>query len=207
MASSALGSQSIALLQLPSGTLIDFAGTIEPSGWLLCDGRELLKTSPTYASLFAAIGVAYGETNGSGGAGTTHFRLPDFRGRFARYNDNMGTAQGAAGQDSGRVHGSTQADAMQGHRHSKTETNHSHGMSTGIQPTSAEATGHGTTNTGPTFINRVVVTGAGTISASGSTSNLTVTDPVIDTTPGNSNPRTAIETRPKNLACNKLIKI
>jgi len=196
MASSALGSQSIALLQLPSGTLIDFAGTVEPSGWLLCDGRELLKTSPTYASLFAAIGVAFGETNGSGGAGTTHFRLPDFRGRFARYNDNMGTAMGAANRDPGsRASDKSQEDAMQGHRHSKTETNHTHSVpqAQNINLTAGSQVFGLATN---------ISTASG-----GANSNVVVTDPVIDTTPGNSNPRTAIETRPKNLACNKLIKI
>lgn len=182
MASSALGSQSIALLQLPSGTLIDFAGTVEPSGWLLCDGRELLKTSPTYASLFAAVGIAYGETNGSGGAGTTHFRLPDFRGRFARYNDNMGTAQGAASRDTGRVHGTDQTDAMQGHRHN---------VNAPSAPTG------GTIN---------FFAAAGTI-GSGAAGPLIGTATTLQTDGSNGTPRTAIETRPKNLACNKLIKI
>lgn len=82
MAPSVLGSQSIALLRLPSGTLIDFAGTVEPCGWLFCDGRELLKTSPTYApsltnskksiisitdhgSISAGTGVSIDTTGGS----------------------------------------------------------------------------------------------------------------------------------------------
>jgi microcystin-dependent protein len=97
MSSSALGSQSIALLTLPAGTLIDYAGTVEPIGWLLCDGRAVSRTS--YASLFSAISTSYGA-----GDGSTTFNIPDFRGRFARYNDNMGTVAGAAGRDSGRAH-------------------------------------------------------------------------------------------------------
>lgn len=196
MSSSALGSQSIALLQLPSGTLIDFAGTVEPSGWLLCDGRELLKTSPTYASLFAAVGIAYGETNGSGGAGTTHFRLPDFRGRFARYNDNMGTARGAANRDtSSRASDKSQEDAMQGHRHSKTESNHTHNAAGSVQ--NINLTPGGTAYS--------LATNATQTTSGASTNSLVITDPTTDGT--NGTPRTAIETRPKNLACNKLIKI
>lgn len=182
MASSALGSQSIALLQLPSGTLIDFAGTVEPSGWLLCDGRELLKTSPTYASLFAAVGIAYGETNGSGGVGTTHFRLPDFRGRFARYNDNMGTARGAANRDtSSRASDKSQEDAMQGHRHN---------VNAPSAPTG------GTLN---------FFSAAGTV-GSGAGGPLIGTATALQNDGSNGTPRTAAETRPINLSCNRIIK-
>lgn len=189
MASSALGSQSIALLQLPSGTLIDFAGTVEPSGWLLCDGRELLKTSPTYASLFAAVGIAYGETNGSGGAGTTHFRLPDFRGRFSRYNDNMGTARGAANRDtSSRASDKSQEDAMQGHFHEVRSAN-----TNGIVYT--DWVSGGATST------RLIQYQNTTTQANELRSQTAINDGT------NGTPRTAAETRPKNLACNKLIKI
>ncbi len=66
---------------LPTGTVLPFAGSSAPAGWLLCAGGEYLKTG-TYAPLFAVIGVTYGETNGSGGAGTTHFRVPDCQGIF-----------------------------------------------------------------------------------------------------------------------------
>ena len=45
-----------------------------PDGWLECDGSAVSRT--TYATLYAAIGNAYGNGNGS-----TTFNLPDFRGR------------------------------------------------------------------------------------------------------------------------------
>lgn len=45
----------------------------EPAGWLLCDGRSVLRA--TYSDLFSAIGTTYGSADG------THFNLPDFRGR------------------------------------------------------------------------------------------------------------------------------
>lgn len=101
---------SVALVQniayLPAGSLVDFAGTSAPAGWLMCDGAAISRT--TYADLFAVISTAYGI-----GDGSTTFNLPDFRGRFARYNDNMGT--GAAGRDTGRVHGASQTDLVKEH--------------------------------------------------------------------------------------------
>lgn len=103
MSSSALGASQV-IQYLPAGSMVDFAGTSAPAGWLMCDGRSLPTAS--YPDLFAALSYSYG---GSG----ANFNLPDFRGRFARYNDNMGTSQGAAGRDAGRVHGSTQAQATE----------------------------------------------------------------------------------------------
>lgn len=45
-----------------------------PAGWLLCDGAAISRT--TYATLFAAIGTAFGA-----GDGSTTFNVPDLRGR------------------------------------------------------------------------------------------------------------------------------
>lgn len=45
-----------------------------PDNWIECDGSQLLKTD--FQELFSVIGTNYGETNGSGGVGTTHFRVP-----------------------------------------------------------------------------------------------------------------------------------
>lgn len=186
MASSALGSQSIALLQLPSGTLIDFAGTVEPSGWLLCDGRAVSRT--TYASLFASISTAFGS-----GDGSTTFNLPDFRGRFARYNDNMGTAQGAASRDTGRVHGSAQTQATAknglGVTLANTDLSHTHTIGTG-----AAATQAGLNFTTPNYDANGSVRGTNSASVSMNHSHTV-------TWSGDT------ETRPINLACNKLIKI
>lgn len=52
-----------------------------PDGYLLCQGQEVAVA--TYPTLNALLGTTFGaRTNGAGGAGTTHFRLPDFRGRM-----------------------------------------------------------------------------------------------------------------------------
>ena len=80
----------LAVELLPPGIQVSYAGTIAPQEWLLCDGAEVSRT--TYARLYTAIADTYGEGNGS-----TTFNVPDYRGRFLRGSDDMGS--GAAGVD------------------------------------------------------------------------------------------------------------
>lgn len=68
---------------VPIGMVMPHMGGAVPSGFLVCDGREVSRT--TYAALFAIIGIAYGTPSG----GTT-FVLPDLRGRLIVGVDNMG---------------------------------------------------------------------------------------------------------------------
>jgi microcystin-dependent protein len=67
----------------PVGSLMDFAGTSAPSGWLLCYGQAVSRT--IYAALFAVLGTVYGS-----GDGSTTFNLPDCRGRLSAGKDDMG---------------------------------------------------------------------------------------------------------------------
>ena len=60
---------------VPAGTLLPFAGTAVPDGYLLCNGANVSRTD--YANLFAAIGTKWGE-----GDGSTTFTLPNFNNRF-----------------------------------------------------------------------------------------------------------------------------
>lgn len=80
---------------VPPGMVNAYAGTVAPSGYLICDGSAVSRT--TYANLFAAIGTIYGIGNG-----TTTFNLPDLRGEFIRGLD------AGRGADAGRVNGSFQ---------------------------------------------------------------------------------------------------
>lgn len=68
---------------IPPGTVVDFAGSTAPEGWVFCFGQLLSRT--TYAALFAALGTTYGA-----GDGSTTFGLPDCRGRVSLGRDNMG---------------------------------------------------------------------------------------------------------------------
>lgn len=58
----------------PVGMVSPFAGSSAPTGWLICDGSAVSRS--TYAALFALIGTTYGAGNGS-----TTFNLPDLKGR------------------------------------------------------------------------------------------------------------------------------
>jgi len=60
--------------KIPAGVIMDFGGTAAPTGFLLCDGSAVSRT--TYAALFTAISTSYGV-----GDGSTTFNVPDCRGR------------------------------------------------------------------------------------------------------------------------------
>jgi microcystin-dependent protein len=61
-------------MAMPIGAMLDFAGPNAPSGWLICDGRLISRT--TYAALFAVISTYWGA-----GDGSTTFALPSTPGR------------------------------------------------------------------------------------------------------------------------------
>ncbi len=95
---------AVVSLTLPAGVITPFAGSVAPSGWLMCDGQVVSRL--TYAALFAAIGTTYGPGNGY-----TTFKLPDLRGEFIRGLD------AGRGVDAGRWLGSWQADEFRSHNH------------------------------------------------------------------------------------------
>lgn len=57
-----------------TGSIQLWAGQAQPTGWLLCNGQAVSRT--TYANLFAVLGTAYGQ-----GDGNTTFNVPDLTGR------------------------------------------------------------------------------------------------------------------------------
>jgi microcystin-dependent protein len=59
----------------PAGTMLMFASNSVPTGYLLCDGSPVSRS--TYSSLFSVISTCYGT-----GDGTTTFNLPDMVQRF-----------------------------------------------------------------------------------------------------------------------------
>jgi len=71
-------------LSLPAGIVMPYAGTSAPSGYLLCYGQNVSRT--TYADLFSAISTTYGV-----GDGSTTFAVPDLRGRTVAGKDDMGS--------------------------------------------------------------------------------------------------------------------
>ncbi len=128
--------QRIAALEagLPSGMVVPFAGPSGvaadagaagiPSGWLLCDGSPVSRT--TYAALFAAIGINYG-----GGDGITTFNLPDMRGRTvigAGHGTGL-TARTLSQTVGEETHTLTTAE-LPAHTHGVADPGHTHPVST-----------------------------------------------------------------------------
>jgi len=70
---------------MPVGTILPYAGSTPPTGYLFCDGSEVLIA--TYAVLYSVLGYTYKAAVLLQGAGT--FALPDLRGRMALGKDNM----------------------------------------------------------------------------------------------------------------------
>ena len=75
--------EEIAKKGVPVGTIEYFATSTPPAGYLKADGAAVGRE--TYPDLFAAIGTAFGE-----GDGSTTFNLPDLIGRFAQGSDVPG---------------------------------------------------------------------------------------------------------------------
>jgi phage-related tail fiber protein len=59
------------------GTVCFFLSSSAPTGWIVCDGSAISRT--TYSELFSRIGTTYGV-----GDGSSTFNIPDFRGTFFR---------------------------------------------------------------------------------------------------------------------------
>lgn len=89
---------------IPAGTIITSALDTAPTGWMLCDGAEISRS--TYASLFAAIGTTYGA-----GDTVTTFNIPNLEGKipFGRNGGDGGDDEFA---DLGQTGGSK---SIQGH--------------------------------------------------------------------------------------------
>jgi len=94
---------------VPAGTILAYAGSSVPLGFLLCDGAAVSRT--TYAALFVFIGTTYGA-----GDGSTTFNVPDLRGRVT-----MGV-DGAANRVTAASTGGSNADTLGGAGGAETHT-------------------------------------------------------------------------------------
>lgn len=97
---------------VPTGGLVMWSTASAPSGYLLCDGSAVSRT--TYAALFAVVGTTFGS-----GDGSTTFNLPNYTNRMP-----YGTTIGATG-------GSADAIVVS-HTHTATSTDSGHVHNTGF---------------------------------------------------------------------------
>lgn len=81
-------------LNAPAGVISMYGGSTAPSGWLICDGRTVSRT--TYSRLFSAIGTTYGAGNGS-----TTFNIPNLKGRVPVGLDTSQTEFNSLGKKGG----------------------------------------------------------------------------------------------------------
>jgi microcystin-dependent protein len=184
---------------LPSGSIVAFGGAVAPAGWVLCDGTPLDGTKPQYATLYAAIGTAFG-----GNAATRSFVLPDLRGRFLRGADN-GTGHdpdaaqrtsSSAGGNTGAMLGTLQGEGFASHTHGVVDPGHAHGV------VAHSAMGETSIAVGGVWVdggnNWALATNLGTpanVSAASAMTKITLQN------------AGGAETRPKNVAVNYIIKL
>jgi microcystin-dependent protein len=102
---------------VPTGTVIIWPMETPPSGYLVCDGSAVSRT--TYEDLWTLLGTTYGSGNGS-----TTFNLPNFMGRFIRGWDNgegndpdAGDREDRGDGNDGDIVGTLQDWAMKDHWH------------------------------------------------------------------------------------------
>lgn len=70
---------------VPTGTVLTYAKSTAPAGFLACDGSAVSRT--TYAALFALIATTFGA-----GDGSTTFNIPDMRARVPTGYDSGGAS-------------------------------------------------------------------------------------------------------------------
>lgn len=159
---------------IPTGTIWQYAAGSAPSGWLICDGSAVNRT--TYAALFAAISTTYGA-----GDGSTTFNVPDLVRR---------TPVGKGSSDSlGNSDGIAAASRTLTHTHSVPA--HYHGMGTGstaavdISHTHASSSVSGTVGgSDGTHTHNIVARENSTASNAGSLMRASATGTLNDVTSG-----------------------
>lgn len=109
----------------PTGVINMWGTGTAPTGWLLCAGAAVSRT--TYAALFAVIGTTFGS-----GDGSTTFNVPNYTNRTP-----YGTTVGATGGSADAVvvsHTHTATVTDPGHTHTYQGSNYQPNNAAGSQP-------------------------------------------------------------------------
>jgi microcystin-dependent protein len=151
--------QGLLALAVPTGTMLDFAGGAAPSGYLLCDGSAVSRT--TYALLFGAIATAWGA-----GDGVTTFNVPDMRRAASIGSGGAGT--GVIGNTVGSA-GGAETHVISGselptHNHGVSDPTHNHGVSDPGHAHGVSDPGHAHLINDPGHGHSYTAPGSGTVS-------------------------------------------
>jgi len=132
---------------VPSGSLFMWPTAAAPTGYLLCDGTAVSRS--TYAALFAVVGTTFGV-----GDGSTTFNLPDYRDRMPI---GAGTTYSAAST------GGSKDAIVVSHTHSVTDSGHNHTIPQGFN-NGGDGYGDGLSDTpnAYTFVSTVNTINSGT---------------------------------------------
>jgi microcystin-dependent protein len=96
---------------VPTGVINQYAGSTAPSGYLICDGTAVSRT--TYASLYAVIGITYGA-----GDGSTTFNVPNLKGKVPVGRNSADTQFDVLGETGGEKTHTITTSEMPAHTHS-----------------------------------------------------------------------------------------
>lgn len=102
--------KSVVNQNTPPGVVNIYAGTTAPTGWLICDGSAVSRT--TYSTLFGVIGTAFGS-----GDGSTTFNLPNFKGRVPVGVDSNDADFDNIGETGGEKTHTLNVNEMPSHKH------------------------------------------------------------------------------------------
>lgn len=147
---------TIEALVSPIGSIVMYGGSAAPTGWVLCDGSQYLKTS--LPNLWGVLGTLYN----TGGEDGLHFRVPNLTRRFALGVNGGANPLGQYGGNPDAIipfheHNLSTNDESAPHDHAfpgsfvvNLDTGSTVGLQTGAGP---KASGNGSLTSGPETAN------------------------------------------------------
>ena len=100
-----------------TGVITAFGGSSAPTGWLLCDGSAVSRS--TYADLFAIVSTTYGN-----GDGSTTFNVPNLKGKVPVGKDAAQTEFDTLGETGGAKTVTLSSSEMPSHVHNVSAYTH-----------------------------------------------------------------------------------